>query len=235
MARTHRVALVGDYSPSVLAHQAIPPALELAAAQTGKDVEGVWVHTSSISDSEAQFEEFDGIWCVPATPYANTAGALRAIEYARLQKRPFLGTCGGFQYAVIEYARNVCGLRDAEHGETNPEAALCVITALSCSLIEQSGEIVLADGTLIRRAYGQERIVEGYHCSYGINRQFESLLLSRDLRATAHDWAGEVRAVELLGHPFFVGTLFQPERRALRGESPPLVAAFVNSMGAGAA
>jgi CTP synthase (UTP-ammonia lyase) len=225
-----RVALVGDFSPSAVAHQAIPKALELAGAQHGVKVEPVWVHTSSISGAEARFAGFDGVWCVPASPYANTMGALDAIRYARERGRPFLGTCGGFQHALIEYARNVCGMPEAEHAETDPGAALPLISPLACSLVERSEEILLAEGGLLRRAYGLPRIKEGYHCSYGLNREYEPRIFRDGLQATAHGLNGEVRAVELAGHPFYVAALFQPERRALRGEVPPLVAAFVAAM-----
>src|SRR2546430_659730 len=105
MAARHRVALIGDHNPSVIAHQAIPEALRLAG-----NVEGVWVHTTSILNPEMDLRGFNGIWCVPASPYASMDGALKAIQYARESGRPFLGTCGGFQHALIEYARNVRGL-----------------------------------------------------------------------------------------------------------------------------
>lgn len=230
MVRSLRVALVGDFNPSVVAHQAIPKALELAGAQHGVKVEPVWVHTSSISGADAPFAGFDGIWCVPASPYANMSGALTAIRYARERGCPFLGTCGGFQHALIEYARNVCGMPEAEHAETDPATPLPLISPLACSLVERSEEIVLAEGGILRRAYGLPRITEGYHCSYGLNRDYESRLFRDGLQASAHGVNGEVRGVELAGHPFYVGALFQPERRALRGESSPLVAAFIAAM-----
>jgi CTP synthase (UTP-ammonia lyase) len=231
VAGTLHVALVGDFDASVVAHLAIPKALNLASRQHAVEVQPLWVHTSSILPVvDAQFEGFDGIWCVPASPYANTLGALAAIRYARENGRPFLGTCGGFQHALLEYARNVCGMAEAEHAETNPDAALQLIAPLACPLVERSDEILLADGGQFRRAYGQARITECYHCSYGLNREYESLIFRDGLRATAHDRNGEVRGVELAGHPFFVAALFQPERRALTGEVPPLVAAFVAAM-----
>ena len=230
VVRTLRVALVGDFDPTVVAHQAIPKALNLAGTQHGVEVEPVWAHTSAITRVDAQFESFDGIWCVPASPYANTLGALAAIRYAREGGRPFLGTCGGFQHALLEYARNVCGMPEAEHAETDPDAPLRLIAPLACSLVERSDEILLAEGGQFRRAYGRERITEGYHCSYGLNREYESRIFRDGLQATAHDRNGEVRGVELAGHPFFVAALFQPERRALTGEVPPLVAAFVAAM-----
>ena len=230
VVRTLHVALVGDFDQSVVAHQAIPKALYLAGTQYGVEVKPEWVHTNTITQVDTRFASFDGIWCVPASPYANTKGALAAIRYAREGGLPFLGTCGGFQHALLEYARNVCGMSEAEHAETHPGAPLRLIAPLACSLVEQSDEILLADGGQFRRAYGQARITEGYHCSYGLNREYESRIFRGALKATAHDRNGEVRGVELAGHPFFVAALFQPERRALLEEVPPMVAAFVAAM-----
>jgi CTP synthase (UTP-ammonia lyase) len=223
------VALVGDYNPAVIAHQAIPEALRLTA-DAGYSAEGVWVHTESIRNPEADLRDFDGVWCVPASPYASMEGALEAIRYARESALPFLGTCGGFQHALIEYARNVCGLRGAGHAETHPSAPLLLVSPLSCPMVERSEELLLQDGGLVEKAYGESRISEGYHCSYGLNREYEGLLFTNGLRPTAYNLSGEVRAVELSSHPFFVATLFQPERRALRAEIPPLVKAFVASL-----
>lgn len=223
-----RVALIGDYNPSVIAHQAIPEALRLAARHAA--VEPVWVHTSSIQNAPSELAAFDGIWCVPASPYANTEGALSAIRFAREQRRPFLGTCAGFQHALIEYARNVRGFDDAAHAELDPAASRPLIAPLTCSLVEESEELTLAESGHLRIAYAKPKITEGYHCRYGLNRDYESILLRDGLRATARDMSGQVRAIELTPHPFFVATLFQPERRALKGEVPPLVAAFAGAM-----
>jgi CTP synthase (UTP-ammonia lyase) len=228
MPAQFRVALIGDYDPSSKAHQAIPVALKLSA-DTGHSAEGVWVHTQLISNAEVQLRNFDGVWCVPGSPYANTEGALEAIRFARESGLPFLGTCGGFQHALLEYARNVCNVRGAGHAETHPGASILLISQLACPLVEQSEEIELHGG-LVQKAYGVARITESYHCSYGLNREYEALLFKNDLRPTAHNRSGEVRAVELSGHPFFVATLFQHERRALRAETPPLVRAFVASL-----
>jgi len=225
-----RVALIGDYHPSVIAHQAIPPALQLAALASGIEVEPVWTHTSSITGQDQEFADFDGIWCVPASPYANEDGALAAIRFAREHGVPFLGTCAGFQHAIIEYARNVCGIPSASHQETTPDAQQLVITRLSCSLVEQTEELLLAPGGIVSRAYGVERITEGYHCNFGLNPEFEPLLLANGFHVAARDLAGHLRGVELTTHPFFVATLFQHERRALRGEPSPIVNAFVNAM-----
>ena len=142
---------------------------------------------------------------------------------------PFLGTCGGFQHAVIEYARDVLGWADADHAETAPDAQRAVIAPLECSLVEAKSLVQFIPGSRIASAYGASQAVEGYRCRYGLNPTFRSALLGGPLCATAKDENGDVRAVELNGHHFFVVTLFQPERAALAGQSAPLVVAFVNA------
>lgn len=222
------IGLVGDYDETVTAHRAIPLALDLAATLLGAEVTFAWVPTEKIADA-ARVSGFDGIWCVPASPYRSMDGALTAIRHARENAIPFLGTCGGFQHAVVEYARNVLGWADAEHAETAPDAARPVITPLACALVEATGSLRLFPGTRIASAYGTPETVEEYRCRYGLNPAFRAALVAGPLRASADDEAGEVRAVELDGHPFFVATLFQPERAALRGETAPLVTAFVGA------
>jgi CTP synthase (UTP-ammonia lyase) len=227
------IGLVGDYDAAVTAHRAIPPALALAANTLGLGVTHEWLATETITGA-ARVTGFDGLWCVPGSPYRSMDGALLAIRHARERGIPFLGTCGGFQHAVIEYARNVLHWADAEHAENMPNAARTVISLLECSLIEVSGPLRLLAGTRIAAAYGSDRAIEEYHCSYGLNPEFQAALVGGPLRAAATDDAGEVRAVELDGHPFFVAMLCQPERAALRGLVPPLVGAFVAACGRGA-
>lgn len=229
-----RIALIGDRDPSVVAHRAVPAALALAARDIGVTATAVWHHTTSLSTDglDAVLEECDGIWAVPATPYTNTEGAIAAIRFARERRVPFLGTCGGFQHAMIEYARSVLGERDAAHAELDPSASDPVIAPLTCSLVEVTGSIRLSPGTRIHTAYGVDEIIEGYHCRYGVSPRFASRLARGPLHVTARDPAGDVRAVELHGHPFFVGTLFQPERAALEGRVPALVHAFLEAASA---
>jgi CTP synthase (UTP-ammonia lyase) len=222
------IALIGDYDPQVTAHQAIPVALGLVAEHFGQTLQLEWLATDQIH-ADTPLQHFDGFWCVPASPYKSEAGALRAIRFAREQQRPFLGTCGGFQHAVLEYSRNVMGWADAEHGETSPESARALLTPLTCSLVEAVDGIHLRPGSLIANAYETSEIHEGYRCRYGVNPQFERELLSNRLQAVGHDRSGDLRALELKGHPFFVATLFQPERAALKGQMPPLVRAFVEA------
>src|SRR5215471_9888192 len=117
-----RAGLIGDYNEAVPAHRAIPRALALASEALGIALTCEWVPTKETLGAD-RVAGFDGVWCVPASPYQHMEGALRAIRWAREQGRPFLGTCGGFQHAILEYTRSVLGWTDAEHGETAPNAA----------------------------------------------------------------------------------------------------------------
>jgi len=228
MRRT--LALVGDYSEKHTAHRAIPVALELARAQSGADVSWEWVATRDITDASRDLAAFSAVWLVPASPYENTAGALGAVRWVRQGLHPFLGTCGGFQHALLEIARDAAGIPDADHAETNPGGNSLVVTPLRCSLVEKVGRVQFAEGSLLGSAYGGAASNEGYRCNYGFNPGYRGALEAAGLKFTAWDDAGDIRGAELARHPFFAGVLFQPERAALRGETPPLVLAFVRAV-----
>jgi CTP synthase (UTP-ammonia lyase) len=225
-----RLALIGDFNPDVVAHRSIPLALALANQATGCAATWDWISTDSLSDAPRQLAGHSGIWCVPASPYRSMDGALAAIRFARETQRPFLGTCGGFQHALIEFARHVAALSRADHAETNPEGAELVVTPLSCSLVGQHEEIAFTPGSQLHRIHQGRSSREGYHCNYGINPLYRAALEAAGLRFSGFDRAMQVRAMELPSHPFFIGTLFQPERSALAGHSHPLIEALVRTL-----
>ncbi|MBM7343734.1 CTP synthase [Pantoea coffeiphila] len=216
-----RLALIGDYRADAVAHQAIPLAVDLAAQSLNLDVTAEWLPTPELTDA-SMLAKYDAVWLVPGSPYLNDTGAFMAIRHARESDLPFLGSCGGFQYAVVEYARNVLGWEDAGHAETDTGGRL-VIAPLSCSLVEKTGTIVIQPETRLATLYGKNEIEEGYHCNYGVNADFVSELDGHSLRISAHDLDGDVRAIELPEHKFFMATLFQSERAALRNELSPMV------------
>lgn len=228
---TVRVALVGDYNPEVKAHRAIPLAVARAAEAMGMAVEPAWIATPLLEARVAeQLAGFDGVWVVPASPYASMEGALVAIRHAREGGVPFLGTCGGFQHTLIEYARNVLGLAAADHAESNPAAALPLIGPLACALVDTRATIHLAPGTRSHAIYGTAEVEEEYNCRFGLSSAYGDLLAGTDLHITGRDATGEVRVIELITHPFFIATLFQPERSALAGRGHPLITAYVAAM-----
>src|SRR5712691_9672832 len=185
------IGLVGDYNPNVKAHVAIPRALELAARVAGCEVDPVWIATDSLDEDVEMLGGMQGLWCVPGSPYASMEGALRAIGFARRNQRPFLGTCGGFQHAIIEYARNVLELTEADHAETSPNAVMPLISPLTCSLRGERVGISLKPGSRAAKLYGRTEIVEEYNCSFGVNPQFQPLLEKGSIQITGTDDAGQ--------------------------------------------
>jgi CTP synthase (UTP-ammonia lyase) len=215
-----RVGLLGEFNGQQKAHQAIPKSL---AAVSEGGVETTWVSTDSVEKGES-LAEFHGLWCVPGMPYRSADGAISAIRYARTSHLPFLGTSAGFQYALIEYARHVLGLAEADHQKINPRAAIPLISPLAVGLPGVKARVRFMEGTHLRNAYRSPESIEEYHCSFGLNGRYRRLIESGPLCVSAVDDQQEIRAVELDGHPFFVATLFEPEMSA--GPNP-LVGAFV--------
>jgi len=221
------IALIGDYNESVTAHQAIPPAIGLAAGALNIEVFYEWISTESVEvDRLAQFH---AIWCVPASPYQHRDGVLNAIQFARRNNIPFLGTCGGYQHAVLEYARNVLGFDKAENAEEVADAEMPLISGLVCKLVDRSESIVVDADSLAGRLYQSEKVDEDYHCSFGINPDYQFIFDNTELHFTGKSEAGEPRILEIPQHRFFLGTAFQPERSSLKNQVHPLVVGFLQA------
>ncbi|HXT93428.1 MAG TPA: hypothetical protein VN714_29715 [Trebonia sp.] len=221
---TARVALVGDRSANVPAHARIPGIIDALLTREGIALDPYWIATKDAADCD--LAGFDAIWAAPGSPYESFMGAITAIRTAREQGIPFLGTCGGFQHAVIEYARDVCGLARVEHAEIMPDADELLIVPLECSLKGHEEAVMVVPGTLAARILGPGRRTERYNCSYGLNPQYLETLTDAGLRFSGFDDSGHVRMIEIPGHPFFVATLFQPERQDDRSQPHPVIRAF---------
>jgi CTP synthase (UTP-ammonia lyase) len=229
-----KIGLVGDRRDSVRAHGAIPKALALAARALGVEVTATWLPTPTLERGVGDaLAGLDAVWCVPGSPYASMQGALAAIRHVRDRGVPFVGTCGGFQHAVIAIARDVAGVTSADHQESNPDAPDPVIHRLACALREDERAVHVVPGSRLASIYERATVREGYQCAFGLNLRYRAALEGAGLRFTATDDDGEPRAFELAGHPFFVGTLFQFELAALRGEVPPIAVAFVRAAAGG--
>src|SRR5271154_5125090 len=103
-----RIGLIGDFSESILAHRAINATLALLAEELQLEIRSEWLQTAALAaGTYGALDQFYGLWCTPGSPYQDTEAALRAIRFAREAPLPYLGTCGGFQHALLEYAQNV--------------------------------------------------------------------------------------------------------------------------------
>lgn len=224
-----RIGLIGEFNPEVEAHIAIPQALELASNDLASPFEAMWLTTSQLEqDTEQALAGYQALWFVPNTPYASMNGALQSLRYAREYNVPTLGTCGGCQYMIIEYARNVLGMLEADNAESNPTASIQLIIPLACSRTGLTTSTLLTPGSRVAALYGTNEITEQYGvCNYGPNAQFWPALEQGGMHVTGVDRDGDARIVEIEQHPFFIGTLFQPERSAFRKIVHPLVKAFL--------
>jgi CTP synthase (UTP-ammonia lyase) len=224
-AATARIALVGDRSPAVRAHVRIPGILRGLEASGEAPLEACWLHSTAIREPD-DVAGFDGVWAMPGSPYESAEGVLAAVLGARELRIPFLGTCGGFQHALLELARDVCGLRGVEHAETAPDAPELLIVPLACSLAGAEGDVEVAAGTRAAEAIGEGRRRERYLCSYGLHPAYLATLERHGLVVSGRDGEGEVRVVELPEHPFFLATLYQPELSSDEHVVHPLLRAF---------
>jgi membrane protease YdiL (CAAX protease family) len=219
-----RIAIVGDLNPSHPSHRE----LEAARPMLGPDVETVWIGTTDPRVDHLAEMGVDGVWLAPGSPYADDTAALRVIRWAREYGIPFLGTCGGLQYAVIEFSRTVLGWH-ATHAEVDGPDASNAVAPLACSLQGQERTVTPVPGTRFANLVGGQPFVGTHYCDYGPTDQ--------TLRAlTHHGWVVEatapdapVEVLSLWNHPFFVLSLFQPQIGALAGRAPhPLLFAFVD-------
>jgi CTP synthase (UTP-ammonia lyase) len=230
MSQPVSIAIVGDRDPSADTHRATEASLGHAAASLHLDLAFHWVPTpAAAADARGALAGHSAVWIPPGSPYASMDGALAAIRLAREEGLPLLATCGGFQHVVIEFARAVIGLEDAQHAEYDPNASTLFVTPLSCSLVGRRMRVLLEPGTRAAAAYGTLEAEERYYCRFGLNPERQGLLHSRGLRVAGVDADGEARVLEIPEHRFFIATLFLPQAGSAPGRPHPLVVEFVRA------
>jgi CTP synthase (UTP-ammonia lyase) len=234
-----RIGILGDFNPDFRSHHATNDALQHAARKLQLKVESAWLPTPSLLQpaAPATLDAFDGIWASPGSPYKSFDGMLKGIEFARVHDRPFLGTCGGFQYALIECARNVIGIRDATTAEEDPKAKNIVICPVACAIPNRDknapklsgkvNEIHLRPGSYLASFYGKEKVEEEFFCNYELNPEFEWMAMEAGFPIVARGSKEECRAIESPAHLFFIATLFQPQLSSTEAKPHPLLMAFV--------
>ncbi|SKC59649.1 glutamine amidotransferase-related protein [Krasilnikoviella flava] len=216
------LALLGDRRDHA-SHRELDALVPRLADELG--VDAVWVPT----DAPFEVEDYDGVWLVPGSPYADDAAVLRAVTAVREGSIPFLGTCGGMQYAVVELTRALLG-RPASHAESDGASGDNVVAALACSLYGEERMVTPVPGTRFASWEG-EPFVGMHYCRYAPTPEAVASLEAAGVvvGAVAEDAGAEV--LELTGHPFFVLSLFQPQVGASAGRPiHPLVRAFAAAL-----
>jgi CTP synthase len=230
-----RIGIVGDYNPAVESHPATTQAVFLAARCIGLQADVVWISTAKVDDET--LAKCDAIWAAPNSPYRSVDGMLAAVKFAREQQRPFLGTCGGFQYTLIEFARNVLGVANADSAENNVAGATNVITPIACEapapdkpkLGGRTVVTVLPETKLAGFMKPGEH-QEAYFCNFEPKAEFLPRFAEAGLKPNAQGPQGELRGVEIAEHPFFVATLFQPQLTSkATGRPHPLLIAYIHA------
>jgi len=223
------IAIVGDRDNAITAHRAIPIALANAASALGVDLSLHWLASDAI-DGIARLLPYDAFWVAPGSPYRSLDGALLAITHARTSGRPFLGTCGGFQHMVVEFARNAAGITEAAHAETAPGAAVHAVSSLACSLEGEVRQVTTAPGTRVAELCGPGPFAGFHWCNYGVEPAVLDRLVAAGLVVSATAPDAGVEAVELPDHPFYAATLFQPQVGSSEtGTLHPLIGALVEA------
>jgi len=220
------IAIVGDYCAGFATHLAMLPALFHAG------VDGVWIPTTEAEQALSA----DGIWLAPGSPYASFEKVLVLIRFARERRIPFLGTCGGFQHVLIEFARNVLGIAGADSAEHTGGAGGCVVIPIVCPISTDSaspklfgGErVTFLPGSRLRRIMAVEKSQEEYFCNFEENPRFRERYEAAGLDVSAVNPGGVARAVEVAEHPFFIATQFQPQMTSRPGAPHPLLAEFAH-------
>ncbi|WP_436777322.1 CTP synthase C-terminal region-related (seleno)protein [Yinghuangia sp. YIM S09857] len=223
MKRILNVAVIGDHDASSPTHAATDAALLHSAAALGIGLKVRWFGTGSLESDVSEIAWADVLWCAPGSPYRSLAGAVAALRYGREKGVPTLGTCGGCQHMVLEYARNVLGYEDAGHAEYDPYASTLFVSELTCSLVGRTMPVALTPGSRVAAVYGTTGTEERYYCNFGIDPARQTTLHEGGFAITGVDGDGEPRVLELPDHPYYIATLFVPQARSRPDAPHPLV------------
>ncbi|HUI80733.1 MAG TPA: CTP synthase [Bryobacteraceae bacterium] len=235
------IGLVGKYVEYEDSYKSLKEALLHGGLAHELKVNINWIEAEGVvgKDWHRQLEGYDGILVPGGFGKRGIDGMLNSIRYARENKVPYFGICLGMQTLVIEYARNVCGLADADSTEFNPGTPHRVIFKLrELKGIDELGGTMrlggwpcrLAENSFAYRAYGTREISERHRHRYEFNREYEDRLKAAGLRITGETPDGTyVEICEIADHPWFLGCQFHPEFKSKPMEPHPLFKAFIGA------
>jgi CTP synthase len=237
------IGIVGKHVEYEDSYKSLKEALVHGALAHNLKLQVNWIEAEGLetndSSFEAQIEDFDGILVPGGFGKRGIEGMLHAIRYAREKKVPYFGICLGMQTACVEFARNVCGLADANSSEFDPATPHRVIYKLrELRGVEELGGTMrlgawtckIEPNTLAHRVYGKLEISERHRHRYEFNREYEGTLTAAGMRISGSTPDGTyVEMVELPDHPYFIGCQFHPEFKSKPLEPHPLFKNFVGA------
>jgi len=227
MIKRIQIALVGDFDKNMYTHVALNESIEHCRPHLNFELETPWIPTENVDDNFLAQHTFKGFWIAPGSPYENDKGVYKLIRWARENNFPLYGTCGGFQYMIVEYAQNVLGFSNAGHEESDPDVERLVISKLECSLKGKEEEVLIPDKqSWLYNVLKTGSLIARYYCSYGINPEYIPLLEQYPMVFTAFSKDGQPRAFEVKAHRFYAGTLFQPPLDSSSDKPNPLLISF---------
>ena len=233
------IGIVGKYVEFEDSYKSLKEAIVHGGVAHNLKVQIRWVEAEGIEGPnwQAQLENLDGILVPGGFGKRGIAGMIRAIEFARTRKIPYFGICLGMQCAVIEFARNVCGLEGADSSEFDPATPHRVIYKLrELKGIDDLGGTMrlgawtcqLEPGSLAHQAYGATEISERHRHRYEFNREYEESVVAHGMKLTGATPDGTyVEIVEIADHPWFLGCQFHPEFKSKPIHPHPLFKAFI--------
>ena len=237
------IAVVGKYVALQDAYISITESLRHAAVANEAELDIHWVNAEEIEADDTDMAKVmagvDGILVPGGFGNRGIEGKIKAIQYAREHKIPFFGICLGMQCAVIEFARHVCGMADANSSEFNPNSTHPVIDLMPEQIdVEDLGgtmrlgayECVLQKGSKVFEAYGQEHIQERHRHRYEFNNDYKAQYEAAGMKCTGINPESDlVEIVEIPALKWFIGTQFHPEYSSTVLHPHPLFVAFVKA------
>lgn len=233
-----QIALVGKYIELHDAYKSITEAFIHAGAVNDCHVKIKWIHSEKIN-SERDFADVQGILVAPGFGDRGIKGKLRAVQYARENQIPFFGICLGMQMAVVEFARNVLGIEDANSLEMDEKTKDPVINLMEAqkSIVNKGGtmrlgayECLLEKNTKVAKAYGKLNIQERHRHRYEFNSDYLAQFEQAGMKAVGKNPDSNlVEIIELEKHPWFVGTQFHPEYKSTVLKPHPLFVSFIKA------
>jgi CTP synthase (UTP-ammonia lyase) len=223
-----KIAIIGEFNPAFKSQVLLNQSLNWLQGENNFGYE--WVNTTEVNDKgDELLDQYSGIWSAPGSPFKSLKGALSAIQYAREKNIPHLGTCGGFQHTIIEFARNVLGIVDAQHEEYDSVSSMLIINRLACSLSGKTMNININEGTQAFKCYNTPQTIEDYFCNFGINPVYRNIFENSNLKVSGFDQDNEIRIVEIPKNDFFIATLFVPQTRATKVQPHPIIKGFIEA------